>query len=145
MSLNLPEKFVELRDVDERALRDHAVQVQRNFQAIAHGASDAPPLIPITVFANAWVNFGAGQLAAGYWISGGTLFMQGFVKNGVIGATMTTLPVAPSGMVRMPVTTNAAPAPDAAGHAFVDVAGNVNVYVGSNVYVDLSSIHFRVA
>ncbi len=93
-------------------------------------------------FAGAWVNFDARVVC--FWRAGDMVHLRGLAAGGVVGTAIFTLPVGyrPSvaGSVLQPVISNGA-----LGGVVVDSAGVVTLLVGSNVYADLSPVHFRVA
>ncbi len=93
-------------------------------------------------FAGAWVNFDARVVC--FWRAGDMVHLRGLAAGGVVGTAIFTLPVGyrPSvaGSVLHPVISNGA-----LGGVVVDSAGVVTLLVGSNVYADLSPVHFRVA
>lgn len=91
-------------------------------------------------FKNAWVNFGGGATAASYYIDRGRVYLVGLIKSGTIAQAAFTLPVGPPTPVNFAVDSNGA-----FGTVQVDAAGNVVPTAGSNVFVDLAPISFRVA
>ena len=149
MSINLPEPYVGLTGVERPALIEHAEQVQRNFEKIARDWTQAPVDTVHAIgaagepaFAGTWANFDARVVC--FWRDGAMVHLRGLAAGGVVGTAIFTLPVGyrPSvaGAVFQPVISNGA-----LGGVVVDSAGVVTLLIGSNVYADLSPVHFRVA
>jgi hypothetical protein len=99
-------------------------------------------------FQNSWQNFDATTYAAGgrsarFWKDRGHVYLAGIVKSGTIGSTIFQLPAGyrppQTGSAFWPLVANSAYATGA-----VDNSGNVAVTTGSNVFADLSPIHFQV-
>lgn len=95
-------------------------------------------------FENGWVNFDAERVAA-FYLSGTRVFLQGLVKSGTVGATIFTLP---AGFVPKNVTTAAnvfaVNSNGAFGGLSVFADGRVVCSPGSNVFVSLDGVSFRV-
>lgn len=93
-------------------------------------------------FENSWVNFGGGNTNAGYWKDKqGMVHLQGMVKSGTINTTIFTLPseYRPSTNKYFTVNSN-----NAFGSVIVWSDGRVVPNVGSNVFVSLEGISFRL-
>lgn len=100
--------------------------------------------IPVTAFQNGWVNFDART--AVYRRINGIVYLQGIVKNGVVGGA-TAIFTLPAGFrpranvladTNFPITSNGA-----FGIVAVDgTSGNVIAQAGSSAYMDLCSISF---
>lgn len=97
------------------------------------------------VFENSWVNFDSRTVQ--YQKSGdGWVRFRGLAKNGTIGTTMFTLPVGFRPDWRQSADQHWAVASNGA-FGFVTVSGNgiVNCGVGSNIWIDFSTVAFKVA
>ncbi len=91
-------------------------------------------------FAGAWVNY--DSRVAAFYRRGERIYLQGVVKSGTVGSAIFTLPLGyrPAHTHIFPVVAN-----DLFGAVHVAETGAVTHYLGSNVYVDLAPINFRVA
>jgi hypothetical protein len=92
-------------------------------------------------FQNAWVNFGAGFRAAGFFKDGtNTVHVTGVVKTGVVNTAIFTLPSGfrPSASIIFAICSNSL-----FGYVQVDSTGDVTVKVGSNVFAALDGVSFR--
>lgn len=145
MTLQLPFPFV---DNPEQQANNEAIRLAMPDTAldVMHIVGDATTGLG-TAFAGTWVNFGASYIPAGFYRSGGRVYLSGLVKSGVVGTALFTLPVgyrpAPYGVVSgvdliLPIVSAGV-----LGVVTVSVGGLVTLASGSNVYVDLSSISFR--
>ncbi len=93
-------------------------------------------------FQNSWVNFGSGTNDAQYCKdSFGFVHLRGVVKSGTVATTIFQLPAGyrPSANERMDCVSN-----DAQGRIHIGSGGNVQLTVGSNAWVSLDGISFRV-
>jgi hypothetical protein len=108
-----------------------------NFHPI--GATGAPP------FTNAWVNWGAPNFSAGYWIDPfGFVHLQGVIKSGTVGSSAFTLPPG----LRPLATAGpfAVMSNGAVGRVDVGADGTVTpITPSSNVYVSLHGVIFQAA
>lgn len=89
---------------------------------------------------NSWVNYGSGYEAAGYWKDPmGYVNLRGLVRSGV--GDLFVLPVGyrPTSALIFATVAN-----DAFGRITINSAGQVQFSVGSNAFVSLSGIRFRV-
>ncbi len=91
-------------------------------------------------FQNSWVNFYTGELAR-FYRDRNRVYLAGLVRLGTVGSTIFTLPVGYriTEYARLSVASN-----NAYGQILINPLGNVILEVGSNVWVDLSSVSFRV-
>lgn len=92
---------------------------------------------------NSWVDYGGALLVSGYYKDAfGIVHLQGTIKSGTIGLSAFTLPAGyrPSAGLNFSVDSNGA-----FGELAVLANGNVVPSVGSNAYVALDGITFRVA
>lgn len=105
-----------------------------DFQIV--GSQDAPP------FQNSWVAWGAGEAVPGYWKDPfGFVHLKGVIKSGTINTTAFTLPPGfrPAEKQTIAVISNGA-----IGRLDVATDGQVTPVSGSNVYVSLNNVRFRV-
>lgn len=93
-------------------------------------------------FSNSWTNYGGVEIVANFYKADGRVYLAGVVKSGTVGLTMFQLPAGylPGGSVRFAVVSNGA-----FGYLSVDGSGNVSLASGSNVFVDLSPVHFQAS
>jgi len=112
---------------------------------------EARPLawVPVTVFDNGWANYGSGFAEAAYARdSSGRVFLRGLIRSGVLGAGAFTLPVGyrykpwpPSFQyIHIPTMSN-----NTLGGVLAFPTGEIVPYMGSNAWMDLSSVHFPAA
>lgn len=105
-------------------------------------ASKTLPNWTAPTFQNSWVDFGGGSVCpAGYYKDDMSVVrLRGFVSSGTVGLTIFNLPVGyrPLHDCNIPVVSN-----DTFGKLVVKTTGNVVLSIGSNAYVDLSSVSFR--
>ena len=126
-------------------------QVQANFESVERttrelgdfdkihlvGATDEP------AFANSWVNFAAGWAPAAFYKDvNGIVHCHGLVKNGTVGATIFTLP---TGYRPLDGQIFASVSNSLIADLRVQTGGEVQMAVGSNVWLSLNTIHFRAA
>jgi hypothetical protein len=136
----VPRLFQQLGDLKRRIeiLERRAILAAEAWNVI--GAAGQP------AFTNGWVNFGGTDATAAFYKdAAGVVHLRGIVKNGVVAASMFTLPVgyrhdAGGGGMRFPIVSNAA-----FGEIDIHSDGTTFLIVGSNAWVDLSSISFRAA
>jgi hypothetical protein len=96
-------------------------------------------------FANGWVNFGTDDREMRFYRSGGRCYLEGIIKNGIVGSPAFTLPVGylptfeGTNALWFPVMSNGA-----LGGVVVYFDGRVvPAAPATNGWVDLSSINFR--
>lgn len=142
----LPEPWVELEGAEPQQLLEHAAQVQRNFDRLRRDfpVSEAWHHADLTggpAFQNGWNNYGAGFATGAYFRDAtGIVHLRGLVKDGTMSATIFTLPPGnrPDGTLIFPAASLSA-----YGEVRVAADGTVVATIGSNAWVDLSSVHFR--
>lgn len=95
-------------------------------------------------FQNGWVNFGGGEPALSFYKDPlGIVRIRGLIKSGAVNSVVFTLPVGyrpniGGGSIRF-----ACMATGALSQCYVNAAGSVVMFSGSNTDVDLSVISFR--
>lgn len=115
---------------------------------VAFGQNQAYHLIAATgepPFQNAWGNWGAPQLSAGYLKDPlGFVHLQGVIKSGTVGAVAFNLPPG----LRPPATVGPFAVVSNGGLGAVQIASTGDVTIAapsSNVYVVLDGIHFQAS
>lgn len=101
----------------------------------------------VLIFANSWVNSGSPYAPAGYSLLDGVVRLRGVVKNGAFSGSAQIF-LLPAGF-RPPVKKMfpvlcASGSTRAIGQVDVDTSGNVIAVSGSNSFLSLDSISFRV-
>jgi hypothetical protein len=127
--------------VVEANLHDNAVtQLKIAASSIVQAHMTAQETWTTPTFTNSWVNFGSGNLNAGYMKDHlGIVHLRGKVSSGTMGLTAFTLPVGyrPSSVAHF-----ACASAGAFGEIGINSSGNVIPTVGSNVWFDLTGITF---
>lgn len=155
MSLNLPEVYVGLDSFDEPSLREHAEQVQRNFEAISAAIIRGSGAWTSLSFLNGWRSYLDGASAYGtagvFLDSSGIAHLHGLIdKNGGNFAVEDLFSV-PSGF--RPVQRGVfaprcgAAAAESAGRCDITTAGVFTMIAGGPanpaVFVTLDGISWR--
>lgn len=91
---------------------------------------------------NSWVNYGGAYRVAQYWKDGAFIHLRGLIKDGSFAANIFTLPVGyrPNATEHFAVATN----PTAWGAIEVRTDGSVYALAGSNTWLSLAGISFRL-
>lgn len=144
--INLPEPYVGL-ERDDPELREHADRVQANFNKIQQSwpAADYAHVVGSAgepAFIGTWVASGGLRSSPGFTRIGDRVFLNGSIKNGVLGTGAFTLPSGwrPDGYKSFAVSSNGA-----YGQVDINAAGDVVPIVGSTLLVELSAINFKAA
>lgn len=92
-------------------------------------------------FENSWVNYEWTNTDAGFYKVGDIVHLGGLVKSGTIPGAIFTLPenYRPQGTLHFPVSSNAS-----FGVVRIFSSGTVDVLAGSNVWLSLEGISFRL-
>lgn len=118
----------------------------RRVEAIERLLAGPEPVVNLTSnLDNLWVNYDASgplQRFPYYYRDRGRIYMGGVIQGGTVGAVAINLPIEarPSISLIQVVASNFA-----LGIVVIDPSGSFYVWSGSNVFIDLSSISYRLA